>query len=587
MRRPLGLLAAAALVAACLSGCVRVPDSGPVVPAGTGADTGERPAGQADAVPPAAGASRQAVVTGFLDAMTAWPVQTNVVKQYLSTDAAAAWNPEAGTIVYADSAPPQDQGGEVTEQLTAADRLDASGSWRGALGHDELDLHFHLTVEDGEFRILDPPDALVVPASWFQQRYRQVSVYYFDMSARILVPEPVFVPVGQQLTTSLVNALLNGHPPRLDGVVQTFVPSGLDEGLSVPVSDDGLADVALTGDAPRLSPTAANLMLAQLAWTLRQDPEVTAVRATIGGTEVTGPGGATQYAVVDAADFAPAGPVPTRELFGIQQRRVVSGTPDDIVPVTGPFGAPRWDPAELAAAPQGDLAAVVTQDHSEVLVAPAHEGSGPDKVRTVVEGAVDLGRPSWDYSGRLWLLDRAGGAARVLVGEPGTSGGLRVHEVRVPGITGTAARRLLASRDGTRLVAVVHRNGRDRLVTSRVVVGASTGRVEGAKLTTVINGVSGGQTITDIAWTSPSTIAVLSPTSRGELYEVDTVVADGASVGEDAVSTIVSGNVLGLAGSPDEDDPTYAVLDGNLVDLATRETIGLPGARISDLDYAG
>ncbi|WP_278259092.1 hypothetical protein [Nocardioides convexus] len=37
-----------------------------------------------------------------------------------------------------------------------------------------------------------------MPATWFQQRYRQVSLYYFDPIAQILVPEPVFVPQGDQ-----------------------------------------------------------------------------------------------------------------------------------------------------------------------------------------------------------------------------------------------------------------------------------------------------------------------------------------------------------------------------------------------------
>ncbi|GAA3807843.1 LpqB family beta-propeller domain-containing protein [Nocardioides panacisoli] len=588
MRRPAVLVAALVVGAACLTGCVRVPDDGPVVTSKAGSQLDEQPAGQADAVPPAPGASRQAIVTGFLDAMTAWPVQTNVVKEYLTDDSAEAWNPEAGTIVYSDSSPPEpeDDGAGVSVHLSSGDRLDASGGWRGSLGPREETLHFKIGVEDGEFRIIDPPNALIVPASWFQQRYRQVSVYYFDPTSKILVPEPVFVPVGQQLATSLVSALLTGPPRRLRDVITTYVPHGLDEGLSVPVSDSGVAELSLSGDAPQPSPDSAQLMLAQFAWTLQQDPQVTAVRLSIGGTGVTLPSGATQYDLADAADFDPAGNLAAGELFGVRNGRVVSGTPDLLAPVTGPFGKPGYGPAELAVAPQGARAAIVTQDRAHVLEGPVLDVNSPTQVTTIVSDGVDLARPTWDYAGRLWLLDRGPDGARVRVVEGRDDDSPRVRHVRVPGVTGQDARRLLVSRDGTRLVAVVRRGDATHLVIARVTLGVN-GRVDGAGLSTVIGGIGGASRIVDIAWTSPSTIAVLTPVRRGSLFEVDTVVADGSTLGEDAGSTIVTGRVRGLAGSPDVDQPSYAVLGRGLTDLVTRVATEIGGGAVTLLDYAG
>ena len=586
-RRPVALAAAVLVGAACLAGCVRVPDNGPVTTARAGSQLDEQPPGEGGAVGPQPGASRQAIVTGFLDAMTAWPVQTNVVKEYLTDDSAESWNPDAGTIVYSDSSPPQDDGTGVSVHLTSGDRLDASGSWRGTLTRREQTLHFRIGVEDDEFRIVDPPNALIVPASWFQQRYRQVSIYYFDPTSQILVPEPVFVPVGQQLSTSLVSALLAGPPRRLRDVVKSYVPHGLDEGLPAPVSDSGVAELSLAGDAPQLSPDAAQFMLAQFAWTLQQDPEVTAIRLSIGGTDVTLPGGATQYDVSDATPFDPAGTMSAGEMFGIRGGRVVSGAPDQMTPVTGPFGKPGYDPVELSVSPRGDRAAIVTDDRSRLLVAPVHDRPGRQQVATVVADGVDLGRPTWDYAGRLWLLDRGPGGARVrVVDGRDEAGGPRVHDVRVPGVTGKDARRILVSRDGTRLIAVVRHDDEDHLVTSRVTLGAN-GRVEGAGLSTVINGVGVASHIADIAWTSPSTIAVLTPIRRGALFEVDTVVADGSTVGEDAGSTIVSGKIQGLAGSPDTDQASYAVTDSGVIDLHSRATLEFAGARVAALDYTG
>ena len=58
-------------------------------------------------------------------------------------------------------------------------------------------------------------DALVVRASWFNDRFRQASLYYFDPTAQVLVPEPVFVPVGGTFASDLVSALLAGPPEQL------------------------------------------------------------------------------------------------------------------------------------------------------------------------------------------------------------------------------------------------------------------------------------------------------------------------------------------------------------------------------------
>ena len=62
-----------------------------------------------------------------------------------------------------------------------------------------------------------PPDALMVPRVWFEEPVPAASLYFFDPTARILVPEPVFVPGGDQVASSLVNGLLAGPAPTLAG----------------------------------------------------------------------------------------------------------------------------------------------------------------------------------------------------------------------------------------------------------------------------------------------------------------------------------------------------------------------------------
>jgi hypothetical protein len=433
-------------------------------------------------------------------------------------------------------------------------------------------------VEDGEFRIVDPMDALVVRTTWFQQRYRQASLYYFDPTGQVLVPEPVFVPAGESFSTNLVNALLAGPPARLRGVVDTFIPSGLSVGLSVPVVD-GIAALDLQGDAPQTSPAVAELMLAQLAATLSQEPEITALRVTIGGKAVDPPGGAAQYDVDSAEAFDPADTGTAGVLYGLQRGRVVSGSVDDMRVVDGPLGRQPRRLSSVAVAPVGDRIAAVSEDGRQVLIAPLRSPEGGTRVARLTSDGTGITQPSWDASGRLWVLDRGPGGARMLVSDDGVT----VREVRVPGVSGTDARRILVSRDGTRLIVLVRRSDGDQLVAARVMLG-NRGRVARVVDSTVIRTLTGQQAI-DVAWTEAAQVAVVSPARPGELFEVETVAADGATVGVDTLSTVVTGRVIGLAGEPYTETAVYAVTRDVLVDIRTGERI--PAPRVRSLDYAG
>lgn len=572
-------VAIALFAAVLLGGCVTLPTDGPIVERNVTDEEDVRQASDIDARPPTAGASRTEVVAGFLDAMTAWPIQTSVAKKYLTGGAAAQWNPEQETIVYSDTLPVREVGGSVSVELTAADRLDAVGGWRGPVPADELTMGFRVTVEDGEYRIADPQDALVVPATWFQQRYRQVSLYYFDPLAQILVPEPVFVPEGDQLATSLVSGLLAGPPPLARGVVRSFLPSGLSVGLSVPVDKSGVADITLVGDAPKVTSEEAELMLAQLAWTLRQDDDITALRVTVGGFDLPLPGGASTYPVNGGQAFDPAGAGATTLLFGLTRGRLVWGTAGNLVPATGPFGDEGAGIEVAAARPDGEQVAVVDGSSRRVRVGSVRETADAPPTRTVLSGGT-YARPSWDASGRLWVLERRrSGSVVWLVDGDG------VRQVDVPGVTGEQAHQLIVSRDGTRLVAVLRTSRGDEVVGARVVINGRGG-IARARAPYLVHAASNGR-IVDMAWTSPIRVGLLTPTAPGTLSEVDVVAADGATVGVDELSTIVSGALIGLAGTPTPGPPMLAVYADRYVDIVQQDTYDAADALLTQLDYAG
>ncbi|WP_435769785.1 LpqB family beta-propeller domain-containing protein [Nocardioides sp. SYSU DS0651] len=579
MSRRVPPLLAALLAVVLLGGCVGLPDEGPVVESSVTEEQDAHRPSDIDARPPVPGASRTEVVTGFLEAMTAWPVQTSVAKQYLTDEAAGQWNPERETIVYGDALPARELGGEVSVELTAADRLDEMGAWRGPLPDDEMTLRFRITIKDGEFRISDLRDALVVPAPWFQQRYRQVSLYYFDPIASILVPEPVFVPKGDQLATTLVSALFAGPPPRVRGLVRSFLPRGLSVGLSVPVDEEGVAAITLVGDAPSVRPEAAELLLAQLAWTLRQDSHITAFRVSVGGTDLAIPGGGTTYPVDGAARFDPAGADATTQLFGTSRGRLLSGGSGALVPATGPFGEESAGILEVTASTDGDRAAAVDQGGRRLRLAPVEDPAGAP-AQTVLTTNGTFAKPTWDHRGRLWVLERRQGAAVVW-----SVRGSRARRVDVPGISGRRAHRLLVSRDGTRLIGVVRTAAGDEVVGARVVLDRR-GRVARVREPFVVRAAEGSR-IQDIAWNGPVHLALLTPTQPRALYEVDNVPVDGAAIGADALSTLVPGDVIGLAGSPTPRAATLAIYADHYADVVTQEEYDVDVAPLDQLDYSG
>ena len=252
-----------------------------------------------------------------------------------------------------------------------------------------------MTLEDGEWRIADAPDALVVPESWFEQRFRQVSLYFFDPTAQILVPEPVFVPRGEPVHHRADRGA--AARPRARAWTASRAASsrpGLDFDLSVPVSEDGVADISLRGYSGQLTPEASELMITQLAWTLRPG----ARRSRRSGSPSTAsrsprPAGRACSSVDEAL-----GVRPDRARLQLTSSTACAtgcscpGQPDALAPVDGPMGT------DAARRPLGR--GQPRRHHRRRGLAPAATGAacrrsaGPRRrVEEVVSGADEPAAP--------------------------------------------------------------------------------------------------------------------------------------------------------------------------------------------------
>jgi hypothetical protein len=575
------LAAVASLVAAgCLTSCVRIPTNGPVnaVPNDQGqADPIQGP--YSDPRPPQPNANPGQIVTGFLDAMTAIPIQTAAAQEFLTREDKASWNPQRGVIVYDEKSLPRGTS-VVSVRLRQAHLVGPRGNWRGLLPASQDRLAFPMQVEGTQWRIAAAPDALVVPRSVFQQQYQSVNLYFFDPTGRILVPEPVYLPGGgeNQRATSLVRALLMGPRAGLAGVARTFIPPGLSSGISVLVSSKGVANVTLRSPGTTVpNASTTQLMLDQLSWTLGQESGIRAFQLTIGGHPITDADGSSTFRTDSPSAIDPAVPLASAVIFALKHGKVVSGPASKPSPVQGPFGSSRFGIDGFAVNLDGTRLAGTTA--TSLLVGGIQGGGGG--VQTVLSGGSGLLLPAWDFTGRLWEISSGpSGGARVQYLQ-----GSRLRTVPVPGVTGEPVKRFLVSRDASRMVAVIRGRKADRIVVSRLRYDAAGGVLGATRAIRVPWQGGGGTRIRDIGWTSPTSIAVLHLLTQGE-SEVRTVDVDGSTPVDESVPTTIPGSVHRLATSPVDIDTSFAVLPQNLYDISqTSSAVSYSG--LHHITYAG
>ncbi len=231
-----------------LAGCTTLPESGAVhrvTEASPDQDQGpayfQPPGPTKDSTP-------SQIVSDFLTAMSANPLTTSVAREFLTDRARAAWKPNRGTIVY--EAPTVLAGPDgVRVRLADTQRLDSRGGWRGGTpGHSET-IDFQLVSEDGQWRIDNPVNALIVPSSFFDRSFARFNLYFFDQTGRTLLPDPVFIPRGEQSATNLVRGLLAGPGSSLSDITLSALPRGTQLDLSVVVTESGVAEVPLSREA--------------------------------------------------------------------------------------------------------------------------------------------------------------------------------------------------------------------------------------------------------------------------------------------------------------------------------------------------
>lgn len=514
---------AAVLAVFLSSACAGIPSSGPVTKVEDDVGLGEStvrysPAG------PVEGGSPEQIVRGFLDAMLAYPMATRTAAAFLEPTSADEWNPAAGVSIY--SRPqvgartpttkglndPSDARGSVQVRLDFVldAELDRQGHYTRRAAPDAVT--FTLRRAAGQWRIVDPPDGLMVNAKFFADYARPFNLYYFDRPGRRLVPDPVYVVVGDQLAASLVTSLARGPGESLAATSRTFLPQSSVLRPSVPVSDNGVAEIEFTSDLDGLTDGVRERLSAQIVWTLRQVPSIDAVQIVGDGVPLS----AGRREIQSISSWGGFGPrIDRGRAYAVADGRVVEIAGGEVKRLDGAWGKDARGASAVAVSSDG--VAGVLSGRRQVRVT-ALDGSG---ARTM--SGTDFIVPRWDGDAVLWLVDTDGGRTRVRIDDSG-----EVRRIEAEGLELLDVVTFALSPDGTRY-AVGVRRGTDREIRVGAVRRDARDRILGLSAPAEV--FTSADRPRSVAWSSGTELRFLADGPAGP--QVHQAAIDGSVTTDD------------------------------------------------------
>lgn len=489
IRRLLASVVAGA-TALVLAACASIPVSGPVE-SGRPIEEDRAQGVRYYPAPPFDGASREEVVQGFLDAGTGAQNDFAVAREYLDSEIAAEWNPTGQVLIIEGQVAMKTETDRVVSvSVQVRGRVDARGNYRESVAPTPETLRFEVDQIDGEWRITDAPNTIVLVRQYFNDLFKARTLYFFGSELRYLTPDVRWFLANGDAASRSVRELLVGPGEWLavGGAVRSAFPDGV--ALRQPVRvEGGTAIVDLTDAASTASPDALRLMRLQLEETLLPITDATSVEVRVNEAklDVSMP---PADEVVRAPDVNSSPMVSQRGSIGYLtggELSLPSGTEqvvaavDRLQPIRGAISASRGTIVLL---------------NSEGTWSMAFD----DQYPTLVDdrpGQVEPALDNWDW---VWTQSTA---------EPG----LYVSRVSAYGLTEVPLPAEIredfvshqVSRDGTRLAVIYRSEGRIKLAVMAVVRDATRPVALGPPLIVDMPGT----TAIDVAWADSNTVAML------------------------------------------------------------------------------
>ncbi|HEY9293564.1 MAG TPA: LpqB family beta-propeller domain-containing protein [Microlunatus sp.] len=508
-----------------LAGCVSVPTSGRVEQANQGSRISDTKP-EAVPKPPVQNASPRVIVDGFLFAMSRYQANYQIARQFLTEDARDSWRPEDRITVYTN--PKYDTtGSNVTLSFTRVGQVGPDGSYTATTGPQVQDFEMQKDG-NGQWRISNPPDGLLISDSTFSATYASYNLYFFDSQFRTLVPDPIYLPTDGQTETALVQALLRGPTSWLKSAVSTeFPPRTTLVGDSVPIAND-LAQISLGPSVAGLNDQQKTRMAAQLAWTLDQtDSELRGFQIAVNGDRLQVPGqvgeGESAYVPISyGSDFAPIPDDTSDSLIGIHDGAVIKVGNDgsSLAPLPGPLGRKGYDPDSVALSNDGRTVAAVTDDRTQLIT----QLSDQEPKTAQLTDPKRLLRPDYTRDDELWTVSGKPGKQIIRIVKND-----RQYTVTAPWLGRIAVTNFRISPDGSRMALIGKSGGKDLLAVAPIIRGDKTTTVGTVRFISMMDTASAQvKLIADLGWISPTRLLILGASNSGASYEPYGVEIDGS-----------------------------------------------------------
>lgn len=537
-------LKGAALVVAALllPACAGLPTSGDVA---VGLELGESPP-DVDFLPvasgPIAGAGPQEIVEGFLEAGVTTSDNWDTARDFLAPEIQQTWTPTAGVSIDSaisarglGSTVPEAEvesadSAEVQVSLALVASVDEFGAYSEAVGASNVSFALE-RMDDGEWRITQAPDGIVIDEPRFAKVFEGYALQYFDSSWARLVPDVRWFPRRQSPATTVTQALIGGSPSSwLDPAVQTAFPVDVQLAQEAVPIEAQVAEVALTRAATGLDDLTLSRMRTQLQATLR------AAGVAVSQVQFTVDGRAIEAGVVELADSSPdVGTLVLRDgAFG----RVVG---DEISPIAGI--------SEEIAAISDPIAAIdvaVDDSHAAVQLADGRVYRVAEGSRDELDSRSGLIAPSLDPYGYTWTVPAGDPDALQVSGSDAVP--LQVGNAW-PNASAVSDLRVAA--DGARVAAVIT-VGQQRWVVVTAVIRDSEGMpVELGEVKSLVRAPAPSS---GLAWLGSDRLSILVNPQDPQLFTQMVGGPGGAEAAPgDAVSiagarTVAGVRVLGSSG---------------------------------------
>ena len=526
-------VSAAAAVAMLVSACAGVPSSSSpevIHPA-----EGDTSAAAQPLITPQPGREPREIVKEFLDANVGEPDDPRSAHLFLTPGEQSKWSDNTVAILQQDprvdfAVPAGENKTRVTVSGTQVGKLAADGTYTpepaGTGGHgDTWQYSFMLALVDGQWRISDLPDGLIVTVADFAAAYLPArKLYFFDEQEEHLVPDLRYTALtsDQAIASWQLTQLLGGPRPQLDNAVRTELPSQLALSARPSVKVTGsLITVELPGSS-QLDVSTKRKLAAQLMATFGQVQAQAVMTITDGGRPIEIPSIPQQFSKSDiSAATGLFGSIQPPVFYIDAQGKLVdaNGKPVEAngKPFKGPAGpGPHILTSVAVAARNSDNyeVAVTTGTHASQAL---WVGKLANTLRKAAIGVGPLTRPSW-----------APGLTEAWIGSGANLFRVSDRAKAIPVQTGLpegAITALRFSSDGTRLALIVQgKKGGAQLWIAAVVRGSGSVRLDNPQPITTPD-----YSLTDVAWNDDTTLYVIGrdPSNSPGIWSVQ---ADGSNL---------------------------------------------------------